>query len=329
MSLLDKTNLLITPNAVKAGKLYSVIPSNGTGDCTVVRNTTATRFNSSMILVSSAANTPRINYLTVNGNPFILDEPQRTNILPQSESLNNASFFSTSAAVITAVSILNPANSLASFDYRLNNVTTDGQFIRLNPNAVYASGVTQTYSIFVKYGSFRFCKISFVNFSIATYAVAVFDLINGVVGTTSAVGAGSVVNNSSIQSLQNGWFRISISATLNSNPGNSMNFEFNKVSSASPTFSNSGRESQTTTTADFCYLNMAQLEAGFLPSSYIPTSGSAVTRNADVITVAPPAGTVKITTTFSNDTTQVLTTIPATFTLPEGLSKQVLMQNSL
>ena len=62
MSLLDKTNLLITPNAVKSTKLYSVIPSNGTGDCTVVRNTTATRVNSSGFIESVAENVPRINY---------------------------------------------------------------------------------------------------------------------------------------------------------------------------------------------------------------------------------------------------------------------------
>ena len=176
MSLLDKTNLLITPNAVKASKLFSVIPANGTGDSTVVRNTTATRVNSSMILVSAAANTPRINYLTVGGTPFILDEPQATNLVPQSESLSNAAFFTNSSSVITAVSILNPANSLASFEYRLNNTTTDNQYLRLNPNATYASNVKHTYSIFIKYGSFRFCKIAYINFAAGSHAVAVFQL---------------------------------------------------------------------------------------------------------------------------------------------------------
>ena len=45
MSLLDKASLVITPNATKASKLYSVIPSDGSGDMTVVRATTATRVN--------------------------------------------------------------------------------------------------------------------------------------------------------------------------------------------------------------------------------------------------------------------------------------------
>jgi hypothetical protein len=45
MSLLNDASLLITPNAYKQGKLYSVIPSNGNGDFSVTRATTATRVN--------------------------------------------------------------------------------------------------------------------------------------------------------------------------------------------------------------------------------------------------------------------------------------------
>ena len=46
MSLLDSASLIVTPNAYKEGKLYSVIPSDGSGDMSVVRATTATRVNS-------------------------------------------------------------------------------------------------------------------------------------------------------------------------------------------------------------------------------------------------------------------------------------------
>jgi hypothetical protein len=46
MSLLDTASLLLTPNAYKEGKLYSVIPSDGSGDMSVTRATTATRVNS-------------------------------------------------------------------------------------------------------------------------------------------------------------------------------------------------------------------------------------------------------------------------------------------
>jgi hypothetical protein len=46
MSLLSQASLVVTPNAYKEGKLYSVIPSDGSGDFTFTRATTATRVNS-------------------------------------------------------------------------------------------------------------------------------------------------------------------------------------------------------------------------------------------------------------------------------------------
>jgi hypothetical protein len=42
-SLFDTASLLISPNGYKEGKLYSVIPSDGSGDLSVTRATTATR----------------------------------------------------------------------------------------------------------------------------------------------------------------------------------------------------------------------------------------------------------------------------------------------
>jgi hypothetical protein len=45
IGLLDKASLITTPNAYKESKLYSVVPSDGAGDMTVVRATTATRVN--------------------------------------------------------------------------------------------------------------------------------------------------------------------------------------------------------------------------------------------------------------------------------------------
>jgi hypothetical protein len=229
---------------------------------------------------TTRTNLARIDYSS--GEAALLIEPQRTNLLLQSEALTNSTFFTSIRCTVTNVPVLNPANVLISTELRLFNATTDDQHFRINPNATYNSGVTYSYSIFVKYGSFRFCKLAYMNFS-GGYVVAVFDLVNGVLGTTAVSGTNSILNNSSIQSLKNGWFRISISATLDSSAGQPMNFEFNKVTSANPSFVGYGRESQTTTTNDFCYLFGAQLEQGFYATSYIPTLASAVTRNADLV----------------------------------------------
>lgn len=80
MSLLNKASFILTPNAVRASLLYSVVPSNGNGDMTVVRTSTvATRTNSSGVIENVASNVARLNY--DGGSPSILIEPQRTNRL--------------------------------------------------------------------------------------------------------------------------------------------------------------------------------------------------------------------------------------------------------
>ena len=82
-NLFDSASLVITPNGVKTSKLYSIKPNDGTGDLTVVRNTSATRVNENGVIVDVPANMARIDYS--NGSPAILVEPQRTNLVYPSD----------------------------------------------------------------------------------------------------------------------------------------------------------------------------------------------------------------------------------------------------
>lgn len=80
MSIYSDASLIVTPNAVKAGKLYSIVPTDGTGDLTVTRATSATRVNSAGLIENVGANIARLDYS--NGScPSILVEPQRTNLV--------------------------------------------------------------------------------------------------------------------------------------------------------------------------------------------------------------------------------------------------------
>ena len=82
MSLLDKASLVLTPNAYKENKLYSVIPSSGLGDMTVTRSTTATR---------------------VNEAGFIEETPY--NLLTYSENLNEVSWYKSNVNIINNAGI--------------------------------------------------------------------------------------------------------------------------------------------------------------------------------------------------------------------------------
>ena len=114
MSLLTQASLIVTPNAVKASKLYSVVPSNGNGDMDVVRATTATRTNSLGIIESVASNVPRLNYEA--GSPSILVEPQRTNRLLNSD-------------VVVTQSITTAGLQMAVSFYGTGTITFSGTFV--------------------------------------------------------------------------------------------------------------------------------------------------------------------------------------------------------
>ena len=80
-------SLVLTPNAYKAGKLYSAVPNDGTGDFTVDRNSTATYIGQDGLIKTALANVPRIDWST--GEAVVLVEPQRTNLIPYSEDFSS------------------------------------------------------------------------------------------------------------------------------------------------------------------------------------------------------------------------------------------------
>jgi len=143
MSLLDDASLLVTPNAEKATKLYSIIPTNGNGDFTVTRATTKTRTDSSGLVVNVPINEPSLDY-SLGSCPNILLEPQRTNVVLRSEEFNNASWLKTSAT-ITANSSTSPSGALNADTI---NITTSSGFARQVLNI--ASATSYTYSSYVK-----------------------------------------------------------------------------------------------------------------------------------------------------------------------------------
>jgi len=97
MSLLTEASLLVTPNAYKATKLYSIIPTNGNGDFTVTRATTATRINSAGLMETVGNNVPRLDY-SLGSCPNILVEPQRTNLVFPSATLTTQTITVTAVA---------------------------------------------------------------------------------------------------------------------------------------------------------------------------------------------------------------------------------------
>ena len=252
MALLNSKSLVVTPNAYKEGTLYSVIPNSTLGDMTVVRATTATRVNSAGLIESVANNVPRLDYLNASC-PSLLLEPQRTNLQVYSEDFSNPAW-TWSRITITNNDTISPNGELtagkATGDGTGSSYVFDGHTL--------TNGVTYTISIFVK----KIINISsFVINIFGGVGAANFNLVDKTVNSISGD-----FTSAKIEDYGNGWLRCSGTLTLSSSTGNK-NIGYGL-------FNYNG---------DQYYIWGAMLEEGSYPTSYIPTTSAAVTRNADAI----------------------------------------------
>ena len=265
MSLLTDASLLLTPNANATGKLYSIIPSNGNGDFTGTRATTATRVNSSGLVEVTGLNMIRRDY-SLGSCPNILLEPQRTNLALQSASFE-VSNWTKLGSTITANSTTSPSGAVDA-----DTITRDGtsQFNPLSQAISVTTGTTYTFSVYAKKGTNNFIQIFSASALFTVNFFANFDLNTGVVGSVGSV------STASIQDAKNGWYRCIVTGTA-TGTGSSNAFSISSVNS-----STAGRgQSNTLTTSVFLW--GAQLEVGSYATSYIPNTTATVTRNADVI----------------------------------------------
>ena len=264
MSLLTQASLITTPTAYKASKLYSIVPSSGNGDMTVVRNTTATRTNSSGLIESVGNNVPRLDYNVAGGCPSILLEPQRTNLLLNSvwagggslptSWLNSSSNTGTSTPI---VSIKNPNVSAYRF------VTTTQR-----------QDIYQTFAVSL---NSIFCLNVYVESVVGSI------MVESIIRTSSSTAVGAVTF------LKN---NLTITNTTLVEAGNTYAVQFNCNVTAGTLSARVGLGCVGNVTGDIT-LSMPQFEQGATPTtpiaaystSFIPTTTTALTRNADVFSL--------------------------------------------
>jgi hypothetical protein len=261
MSLFESASLVVTPNGTKAGKLYAIKPTDGSGDLVVTRETTATRVNSAGLIENVAVNVPRLDYS--NGTcPSILVEPQRTNITLQSENL--ATTWYTAGGLLTSNATTAPDGNTTA-DKIKADTTNDIHVYQQTLTVV--SGVVYTMSVFVKAGEYTFFELS----DSSTLKAQTFNLTAKTISAPQT-GGFSAATSSNIEDIGNGWLRCSITYTTESTTA------FFRMS-----LSNGTNTSFAGNNTNGLFVWGAQLEEGSYATSYIPTIASTVTRNADVI----------------------------------------------
>ena len=263
MALFDDASLVVTPNGYKAGTLYSIKPTSGAGDMTVVRATTATRVNSAGLIESVANNVPRLDYS--NGTcPSLLVEPQSTNVKTNSENASGSNWGTAVRVNATINSIASPDGNVTANSIADTAVSGTHAF---EPSFSATSGTAYTFSVFAKANTLSQVVIyGYADNGVFAGQQAIFNITNGTVISNTGGGTTNVVN------YGNGYYRVSL--TLTSGATSTGYWAFGLAKNGSASYLGDGSS---------LYMWGCQLEAGSYPTSYIPTTSAAVTRNADVI----------------------------------------------
>ena len=175
MSLLDKASLIVTPNAYKESKLYSVVPNTTLGDMDVVRATTATRVNSAGLI-----------------------EVVPRNLLTYSNTFNDASWLK-SGVTITANTTIAPNGTTTA-----SKIVENGTLVTYGVYKGITTGFRYSHSIYAKKGERDWIKVNAVH---GGNQSVWFNLANGTIGTNNTTGTPSIEN------VGNGWYRCAVNNT--------------------------------------------------------------------------------------------------------------------
>jgi len=206
--------------------------------------------NISVIEVTDDTDLPRIDY--TDGCGSLLLEPQSTNLVTYSEDFSQ-SYWSKTRTEVYQNTTISPDGSLNASTLSVVNANGGEEFLR----RISIGSSPATSSIYVKKGNWRYITFRSLYLSVFDFDTETFTLT----GTNEVV---------SFEKLQNGWYRLK----ANSLTRNYCSVGF-AINATTPTAGSNVNGAN-------MYIWGAQLEEASYATSYIPTNGSTVTRNADV-----------------------------------------------
>ena len=240
---------------------------------------------------------PRLDYSGGSTNPTLLLEPQRTNLVDNGSTISNWTLQGVTRLLNQGTSPQNIQEATL-----ISETNDNSNHLAFVPFYGLSSGSQYTYSGFVKQGTQRYAFFHLVLGSVR-YGI-IFDFVTKSVTDVEYIG--TPINESYYFTEYNdGWFRLVISMQK---IGSGTAYPVIGLSdSPTPTYNNFAQPIYQGNSSKNIYVWGFQLEQGSYSTSYIPTSGTSVTRVGDVCDDGGDA------TTF-NDTEGVLFVEIAVFT---------------
>jgi len=291
-------NTFLLSNGLLIEAFLLKINYTNTNVLTALRGSTATYMDENSVIKTAEIDELRIDYAT--GYPMILIETEDTNIIQYSEDFTNA-YWEKGNITLTDASL-----TLSTGTVKLTNIKGASDYQSFSRSFTKTAVKTKYFiKILVKKGDSELLLFLITDSTNNNRLNCSFYYNSNIISFTEI--GDFQIESSKITQLKNDLVLIEV--------------EFITDASASARVRIYDRIPENPNGIYISYVQITEKS-----SSYIKTSGSEATRDADIVTIDTPAGTNKIIERLNGEQENVITTIPTSYQLPNGRIKEILFK---